>query len=413
MERIEDLVLPYLPMEEAGFASNPWPHLAEAREGHMWLAKTAFGYAVHQFAAMKDLLWRDEYLQTRLDNLLNVMDADGTEWGRFEKYSLLARQGASHERIRRVLAPAFTPRQANRHRPLMQGVISELLEEWVPKREFDFEEFASYFPIGVMCSLIGAPRSVIPELRSSLEALGLSFSMDRQHMPALEHAMHVMNGFVQNLVAQRRAARLPQGEEDLLEILLETVDRGDLDERELYDLLIFLFVAGYDTSKNALTLLMSVLIDKPGIYERCAEDKAYCRRVVEENFRYLTTSTIPRTVVKDLTYRDVLIPEGTELFFPVSIAGRDPTAYDNPDSFDPGRKEIRKHLTFGMGGHICLGQFIARAQIEEGLHLIAQRMKNPRRTGPSSWRPFFGVWGLKGLPFAFDPAEGPRQSQHA
>ena len=69
--------------------------------------------------------------------------------------------------------------------------------------------------------------------------------------------------------------------------------------------------------------------------------------------------------------------------------------------FDPERESVR-HITFGMGVHICMGQFIARAQLEEGLHQIAQRIRNPRRTGPSAWRPFFGVWGMKGLPIAFD-----------
>ncbi len=87
------------------------------------------------------------------------------------------------------------------------------------------------------------------------------------------------------------------------------------------------------------------------------------------------------------------------------IAGRDPTAVSDPDSFDPDREQAKKHIAFGQGVHICLGQFIARAQIEEGLHQIAQRMKNPRRTGPSAWRPFFGVSGLRGLPIAFDAAE--------
>jgi cytochrome P450 len=141
------------------------------------------------------------------------------------------------------------------------------------------------------------------------------------------------------------------------------------------------------------------------MYRRCAEDLAWCKKVSEENFRYLTTSTIPRIVTKDITYRDVLIPAGTLLFFPVSISGRDPVI-DHADAFDPERDQAKKkHITFGMGVHICLGQFIARAQIEEGLHQIAQRLRNPRRTGESSWRPFYGVWGLKGLPIAFDTAE--------
>jgi cytochrome P450 len=227
--------------------------------------------------------------------------------------------------------------------------------------------------------------------------------MNKEFLPKLEQAMDVLDAFSQNLVAERRRNRRADGEQDMLEILVRTVDSGGITERELYDLLIFLFVAGYDTSKNALTLLMNVLIGRPDLYRRCAEDPDFCGKVVEENFRYLTTSTIPRFVTNDITYHDVLIPKGTMLFFPVSIAGRDPTAIEDPESFDPERENLKKHLTFGMGVHICLGQFIARAQIAEGLHQIAQRIGNPRRTGPSAWRPFYGVWGLKGLPIEFDP----------
>jgi cytochrome P450 len=127
--------------------------------------------------------------------------------------------------------------------------------------------------------------------------------------------------------------------------------------------------------------------------------------VLEEGFRYMTTSTIPRIVAKDVTYEDTLIPAGTMLFFTVSVAGRDPRSFKDAETFDPLRSDAKKHLAFGMGEHICVGQFIARAQIQEGLHLIAQRMKKPRRTGPSGWRPFYGVWGLRGLPIAFDTVE--------
>lgn len=411
MPRIDELELPALPMDDDAFASNPWPYLEAARALHPWLATCPHGYVVHQFGAIKELLWQDDKLQGAPADIVAIMEAEGTEWGRFQKNSLLALTGEPHQRIRSVLAPAFTPRQANRHRQLMQRVIVELLDEWAPRQQFDFEEFASNFPIGVMCSLIGASREVIPELRSSLEAFGLSFSMDKAHLPALERAMLKLDAFVQGLVAERRATPLPEGESDLLSILIDTQERGGLAERELYDLLIFLFVAGYDTSKNALTLLMSVLINNPEIYQRCAKDTAYCRRVVEENFRYLTTSTIPRTAVKDIDYRDVQIPAGTVLFFPVSISGRDPAEHLRPNTFDPGRKDVKRHLTFGLGGHICLGQFIARAQIEEGLHQIAQRMINPQRTGPSTWRPFFGVWGMKGLPISFEAADNCRDEK--
>jgi cytochrome P450 len=233
----------------------------------------------------------------------------------------------------------------------------------------------------------------------------MSVSLDKSLLPKLVQAMDTLDAFVQKLVAERRANRRGRDNEDLLEILVRTADdEGNLSNRELYDLLVFLFVAGFDTSKNALTLMMDTLIDRPEMYQRCAEDQDYCRKVVEEMFRYVTTSTIPRLVTRDLEYRGVLIPEGTVLFFPVSISGRDP-AIPHGERFDPERTNTAKHIAFGMGVHICMGQFIARAQIEEGLHQIARRIRNPRRTGPSGWRPFFGVWGMIGLPIAFDQAE--------
>ena len=405
MQNLAELKLHYLAMEDPEFAVDPFPHFAAARAAHQWLADCAHGKVVHHYEAIKDLLSQDHSMVGAYTDVVDIMGARGTSWGRFQQESLLGSSGEKHARMRRVLAPAFTPQRAKGHRPLMQQVIAEHLDEWAPKGAFDFEEFSSLFPIRVMCKLIGASPDVIPKIRGSLETFGMSMSMDRELLPALVAAMDLLDGFVQDLVAARLKDRKPAGEEDLLEVLVSTLDDGGLSERELYDLLIFLFVAGYDTSKNALTLAMDALISQPALYERCAESLDYCRRVIEENFRFVTTSTVFRTVTKDMVYRDVLIPEGTLLLFALNLAGRDPTAVTDPDSFDPDREQIKKHIAFGQGVHICLGQFIARAQIEEGLHQIAQRMKNPRRTGPSAWRPFFGVWGLRGLPIAFDPAE--------
>ena len=83
-------------------------------------------------------------------------------------------------------------------------------------------------------------------------------------------------------------------------------------------------------------------------------------------------------------------------------ANRDPAMFPEPQNFDPERDNSNRHVAFGRGGHICLGQFLARNQLQEGLHLIAQRLKNPRSNGPIAWRPFLGAWGPKTLPIAFD-----------
>ena len=105
-----------------------------------------------------------------------------------------------------------------------------------------------------------------------------------------------------------------------------------------------------------------------------------------------------------IVYRDVAMPPGTNLWFPWSVIGRDSTVIEDADSFLPRREQKHPHVGFALGAHMCLGQFIARAQLAEGLHLIAQRMKNPRSPGPLGRRPFPGVWGISGLPIEFDPA---------
>jgi cytochrome P450 len=404
MRSITELSLPYLAIGSPEFAKDPFAQFNAARAEHPWLAKTDYGYVITEYAAIKDLLGMDSQMRPPHEVIIGALNAKGSRFERFQLESVLAIHNADHKRIRDVVAPMFTPRAANQHRTLMRLVISRVLDEWTPKGRFDFEEFASFFPITVMCSLLGASPSIVPGLRSSLEALGLSFNMIPNFLPQLEKACEVMEEALANLVADRRAGRRLNAEPDLLDPLLAARDSGGISEGELQSLLIFLFVAGYDTSKNVLTFIMHDLLQRSEIYERCAVDLAYCRKVVEESMRYRSPGTSARLTNVDLVYRDVTIPKDTMLFLPNGIAGRDPSAFPDPDKYDPDRQQANRHIGFGRGMHICLGQFIARAQIEEGLHQIARRIKNPKLTGTYGYRPFPGVWGLKGLPIEFTPA---------
>ena len=168
MQSLNELDLPYLPMETEEFAADPFPYFDEARQKHPWMAKCVHGYAVHDHAAIKDLLWMDDKMLPAFDDIVPFMGAKDLEWGRFQHVQLLNRAGDDHKRIRGIIAPMFTPAAANRHRPLMRKTMIRVLDEWVPKGAFDFEEFVSYFPISVMCALIGASPDVIPSLRHSM-----------------------------------------------------------------------------------------------------------------------------------------------------------------------------------------------------------------------------------------------------
>lgn len=401
---VTELDLPYLPLEDPKLAADPARYFAQARQRHPWLATWKFGPIVTQYNAVRDLIRLEpEKMRMPYDQLVRIMGAEGTPWGRFQEGHILSRTGTSHRRLRDILAPAFTPRVANMHRPLMRDVIIKLLDAWAPKGAFDFEEFASYFPITVTCNLLGASPDTIPTIRSSLDAMGLSVSLEQKYMKSIQDATLVLDEFVHTLMAERQQGQRPSAPRDLLDLLLEAQAESKMTQRELADLLIFLFAAGFDTSKNVLTLTMYELLQRPDMYERCAEELAYCRKVIDETMRYHSVTTTNRLLVEDVVYRDVLLPKDTSLWFPWAIAARDPLAIESADEFQPERQQSNPHLGFGLGAHMCLGQFIARAQLEEGLHLIAQRITKPRSAGPSAWRPFPGVWGIRGLPIEFVP----------
>lgn len=402
---LQELDLPYLAVDEPGFSDDPVAHFAAARKQHPWLAKTSFGYAITEHQAMKELMAQDAKMQMGFVDIVDIMGATGTPWGNFIAGSMQAQSGATHKRLRDILARHFTPRVANQYRPIMREVISRHLEEWAPRGAFDFEEFASYFPITVMCRMIGASPDVIPSLRSSLEVLGLALSMDPGNLPRLQQGIGILDEFVRKLVADRRAGQRLWPEPDLLDRLLEANSEGGMSDEELYNLLIFLFGAGYDTSKNVLTLIMHMLLERPRDYDRCGEDMEFCRKVIEEAFRYRNPSSATRVVTDALDFRGVHFPLRTLIMLPWSMSGRDESAVPDPDVFNPQRGEgSRHHMAFGLGAHMCLGQFIARAQIEEGFHLIAQRIKKPTLAGEVNWRPFPGVWGIRGLDIRFEPA---------
>jgi cytochrome P450 len=405
MQSLAELDLAELPMQEPWFAEDPFPHFAAARQRHPWLAKWDLGPIVIQYEAVRELIRMEPAkMRTPYEQFATLMEAEDTPWGRFQRSQMLAYNGAAHKRLRDILAPAFTPRQANLHRPLMREVILELLDEWAPKRAFDFEEFASHFPVTVFFNLVGADPALLPDIRSSLEAMGLSVSLEKQFMPAIHEGFEHLDAFVHALVAGRRAGKRHKETPDLLDVLLKAQDEGGMTEREMADLLIFLFTAGFDTSKNVLTLAMYELLQRPQMYARCAADLGYSRRVIDETMRFHSVTTVPRLVTEDIEYRGVRLPKDTTLWLPWAALGRDPAAVANADDFDPDREQNSPHLGFALGPHICLGQFIARAQLEEALHLIAQRITRPTSPGPVGWRPFPGVWGIRGLPIEFEPA---------
>ena len=401
MTLINELELEHLPIETPEFGVDPMPFFSAARNTHDWLAKSNIGYVITGYRAIDDILRLNTKLKMPGEEIVEIMGAQGTGWGEFAVDQMLASTGERHTRLRGSVSSAFGPGSVKGMRPLMRETVSKILDEWAPKGAFDFAEFAAQFPVRVMFALLGTSTERLPEIIKYLEIHGESFNLEVEKMPIIEHGYQTLWRFVDDLV-EERGPNAAKG--DLLDVMIASRDGGQISDKEMHQLLILMFAAGYDTTKNLLILLMHSLLHNPEVYQRCGEDFEYAKKAVKEQLRYATPSNTMRTVTETFEYRDVVIPEGTMLVFPLTISGRDPAVFSEPMMFNPDRPEKNPTQAFGRGMHICVGQFLAVANLEEGIHLIAQRIRNPRLVGKVNWKLFPGVWGITSLPIEFDPA---------
>ncbi|MDG2002794.1 MAG: cytochrome P450 [Novosphingobium sp.] len=411
MPSIDELELYRMPIADGDFGSNPFPHFAEARKRHDWLAASDIGYVLTSYRAIDEIMRLDEKLTMPGEEIVDIMGARGTGWGDFAIEQMLVSSGERHSRLRGSMSSAFGPGSVKRLRPTMRETVSQICDEWLTSGNFDFTDFAAQFPVRVMFALVGTSTEKLPEIIEKLEIHGESFNLEVEKMGIIEDGYQTLWRFVDELIAERGSDAGPNTDNrDLLDTMIAANSGGQISDKELRQLLILLFAAGYDTTKNLLILLMNSLLQYPDIYRRCGEDFAYARKVVKEQLRFTTPSNTMRIVTEGFTYRDVEIPEGTMLVFPLTISGRDPELFANPMTFDPDRSEKHPTQAFGRGMHICVGQFLAVANVEEGIHIIAQRMKNPQLAGEVTWKPFPGVWGITSLPITFDPVEAPERA---
>jgi cytochrome P450 len=164
-----------------------------------------------------------------------------------------------------------------------------------------------------------------------------------------------------------------------------------------------LLMAGTDTTRNQLAASVHVLCDHPDQWALLGQHPELAVNAVTETMRHSPIAFgILRTATEDVELAGVIVPAGTQIIVTTGAANRDPAVYDDPDRLDITREAAAAMQTFGGGLHHCLGAHLARLELTEALTVMAQRMPNPRRTGPAPWKPLSGLSGPATLPIEFD-----------
>ena len=374
-------------------------------EGHEgWLAASPFGYIVLDREA------GEFFLRTKAAVFPGLTIADlfqVTEGPLREEVvkNIININGDDHRRLRNLVNPALAPRAVDRYRPAMRRFLEQLLAEVPADGRCEFiATFAKPYPSLVIAEVMGAPLEDAPRLHH------WSNMIQRQFDPTsltgeraeIEQAVAEFYAYEDELIARRR----PAPGDDLISVLIEAEEAGDrLTDDELRNLVLNILVGGVDTSQSQLAHAIRLLAAHPDQWELLrAEPRGRASAAVEEALRFEPiTPFTARILVDEVDHRGVTFPAGSIVLVSAWHANREAI---EPDRFDltAERGGVRL-LTFGAGIHYCVGANLARAEMQEGLAFLAERVTSLTLDGEPEFGTPSGIYGLEKLPLKLEREE--------
>lgn len=379
-------------------AIDEWRDLVADLPPEEWLIRTELGFLVPHHDDVTAML-RDKRWYSALALIAQFQDFDDERWTSRDRPSILAMEGEEHSRLRRLVGPAFTPRAADRLRPHMRRAFTDLLEPALGGDGCDFvADVADPYPIPIICELLGAPEADADRFSHwATEIFRLFNGNLARDFETIIAAQDELDQYIHELIEERRGAQ----RDDLLSDLIAAEEEGDrLSGRELVSMAEAVLLAGTDTTRNQLACALALFAHHPDQYALLRDDPDLAAQATEEVMRFLgAVRGTARYASEEIEYRDVVFPTGTVIFASFYAANRDREKYSDPGEFDITRSGQAPHLTFGSGIHFCLGAWLARAEMQEALRVLAERVERIELTDEIEWKPQSdGIWGPARLP---------------
>lgn len=300
---------------------------------------------------------------------------------RFVQFSLLERDGATHFRLRVIVLRALSRRLVEQQRGMIQTYVDQLLDQLLQHREFDFvADLASHVPGHIIGHLLGVPIEDCPQLRIWSENIVQFFDVGRTpaHKLLAENATTEFYLYLSDLIADRK--KNPQ--EDLISSLVAAQNAGEMSEPELISTCMLILAAGHGSTIDVLGSGMHALISHQEQMSLLRQEPGHIQMAVQEMFRF--ESPLPffhRYASEALVLNGQQYPKGTKFGLLYGSANRDPDQFPDADTFDITRNPNR-HVAFGRGAHLCLGNHLSRLDMEVIFLGILRRTRHIELAGP-------------------------------
>jgi cytochrome P450 len=299
-----------------------------------------------------------------------------------------------HTRLRRAVAARFAPAQVAERRVRIEAIVDDLLaamERSGPPVDLR-SAFALAIPSRVICELLGVPAGDERRFLHPTEVMLDSAATPEQTAAAFRG----FGDYVREVVERKHA---DPGDD----LLTDLAQGADLDDREVAGMAMELFITGHETTANAIALGTLALLREPGAWQSLCADPALIEQWSEELLRYLSIveQSFTRVATEDVSLDGAVIRAGERVTVSLLTANRDPAQFPAPGELRLDRS-AQGHLAFGHGIHKCLGQHLARVELQVALAGLARRFPALRLAAPAHELPLesadVGVYRALALP---------------
>jgi cytochrome P450 len=323
--------------------------------------------------------------------------------------------GPEHLKFRRAVMAGLTPRNIEALVPEITDEVTDLVDGMRRHGPGDFTElFAGPLPIAVFIDLLGVSGD--PKRFKALADALMAEGMNSSDVSEFRRIVAELDDYWAEQLAPRREALASVAEpgpehlgtvvsDDLMSTLLvyRTEDGRPLNDFEISNSLMNLLLAGAETTTSLLTNVVWRLLEEPSRWAALLADRSLIDRAIEESLRFdAPVLGMFRTSTHEVELAGVVIPEKSKIHANYGAANRDPAVFENPDEFrlDRPRDELRRHIAFGRGAHVCPGAQLSRLEAHIALESLLDAFPSLRLDGESSRIDPFNFWGRKTLPVA-------------
>ncbi|MFF0015582.1 cytochrome P450 [Streptomyces sp. NPDC005374] len=277
------------------------------------------------------------------------------------KLSFIMMDDPEHARLRRMVTAPFAIRKIEALRPAVQRIVDGLIDDLLagPQPADLVEAFALPLPSLVICELLGVPYDDHELFQENTKTMVRTTATPQERGTATRE--------IAGYLAGQLAERLTEPRDDLLTGIAGRVAAGELTHGQATEMALLLLIAGHETTANMIALGTAALLEHPDQLAllRETDDPALVASAVEELLRYLhiTHQGRRRAVTEDIEIAGQVIKAGEGVIMVNEIGNRDPRVFDDPDRLDITR-DARRHVAFGFGAHQCLGQPLARMELQ-------------------------------------------------